>query len=395
MRVSAEGRGALIWFGAGISIAEIITGAYFAPLGLHRAVLAIVIGHVIGFALLFAAGYIGSAAQKSAMEATKLSYGVWGSRFFALLNVLQLVGWTGIMIYDGALSIHQITAALPWLWPLIIGALIIVWLASGVPNIARLNVVSLTLLFALTLVLCKVVFFGKGAVLAVDTVRAEALSFGAAVELAVAMPLSWLPLVADYTKESTHPFRISLVSSLVYCATSTWMYIIGLGAAIFTGEGNIAHIMAASGLGWAALIIVVLSTVTTTFLDALSAGISFDTIHPKPGAKAVSVVVTLLGTAGALLLPMDDITPFLYLIGSVFAPMAAVQFADYFIVRRDASGKAVDVARAILWLAGFALYRVSLGWDLPVGNTLPVMLIVAAATVIVGKAEQYLRTAQR
>ena len=388
MRVSSEGRGALIWFGAGISIAEIITGTYFAPLGLHRAVCAIVIGHVIGFALLFAAGYIGSAAQKSAMETTKLSYGVWGSRFFALLNVLQLVGWTGIMIYDGAAAIRQITASLPWLWPLVIGALIVVWLLAGITNIARLNVVSLMLLFALTLVLCKVVFFGSGGGLTVDTVAAEAVSFGQAVELAVAMPLSWLPLIADYTKESTRPFRISCVSSLVYCATSTWMYIIGLGAAIFTGEGDIAHIMAASGLGWAALVIVVLSTVTTTFLDALSAGISFDTIHQKPGAKAVSIVVTLVGTAGALLFPMDDITPFLYLIGSVFAPMAAIQIADYFIVHHDAAGKTVDIVRALLWLAGFTLYRVSLSWDLPTGNTLPVMLIVAAAAVVAGKVQK-------
>ena len=387
MKFTPEVNGALIWFGAGISVAEIITGTYFAPLGFSRALAAIILGHVIGCALLFAAGYIGSATQQSAMQTTQMSFGVWGSRFFALLNVLQLVGWTGIMIYDGAASVNQIAQSPSWLWPVVIGALIIVWLLAGITGIARLNVVSLTLLFILTLVLCWVVFFGdKVSTLAGDA--GEALSFGAAVELAVAMPLSWLPLVADYTKESRHPFRISLVSAVVYGVASCWMYVIGLGAALFTQQSDIALIMASSGLGWAALLIVVLSTVTTTFLDALSAGISFQTIRPKTSSKAVSLLVTALGVVGADLLPMDDITPFLYLIGSVFAPMIAIQVADYFILRRTTSARRLDITRAILWLLGFILYRASLGWPLPLGNTLPVMLIVAAATVAVGKARQ-------
>ena len=46
---------ALIWFGAGVSIAEILTGTYLAPLGLKNGILAIVAGHVIGCILLFRA----------------------------------------------------------------------------------------------------------------------------------------------------------------------------------------------------------------------------------------------------------------------------------------------------------------------------------------------------
>ena len=83
---------ALIWFGAGVSIAEIITGTFFAPLGFVRGTAAILLGHLIGCVLLFFAGYIGGIAKKSAMETTKYSFGLWGSKFFALLNVLQLVG---------------------------------------------------------------------------------------------------------------------------------------------------------------------------------------------------------------------------------------------------------------------------------------------------------------
>jgi hypothetical protein len=108
------------------------------------------------------------------------------------------------------------------------------------------------------------------------------MSFGAAVELAVAMPLSWLPLISDYTREAQKPEAATLASVVVPTVlVSCWMYVIGMGAAIFTGETDIAQIMLKAGLSIAALIIVVFSTVTTTFLDAFSAGMSCETIHGK------------------------------------------------------------------------------------------------------------------
>lgn len=102
MKKTSTFQNGLIWFGAGVSIAEILTGTYFAPLGMGKGILAIVIGHVIGCALFFFAGLIGGRTGLSAMETVKLSFGKKGGLLFALLNVLQLVGWTAIMIYDGA-----------------------------------------------------------------------------------------------------------------------------------------------------------------------------------------------------------------------------------------------------------------------------------------------------
>ena len=94
----------MIWCGAGISIAEILTGTYLAPLGMTRGIIAILLGHLIGCSLLFLSGIIGGRLRISAMESVKLSFGQHGALFFAALNVLQLVGWTGIMIYDGAIA---------------------------------------------------------------------------------------------------------------------------------------------------------------------------------------------------------------------------------------------------------------------------------------------------
>ena len=378
MKKTSVFQNSLIWFGAGVSIAEILTGTYFAPLGMAKGFAAILLGHLIGCTMMFFAGLIGGRTGLSAMETSKLSFGKKGSLWFAALNVLQLVGWTAIMIYDGALAANGIAGVGAWLWCLVIGALILVWILIGLTDLGRINQVVMVLLFVLTLVMCKVIFFGGNGVM---TAPDDSLSFGAAVELAVAMPLSWLPLISDYTREAEKPFAATLASTLTYGAVSCWMYLIGMGAAIYTGQSDIALIMVQAGLGVAALVILVLSTVTTTFLDAWSAGISSESIFAGLKGRQVAMAVTVIGTVGAIVFPMDDITDFLYLIGSVFAPMIAVQIADYFLLKTDVSGKEISVSRLVIWFLGFLAYRVLMGVDLPLGSTLPDMVITMLLTL--------------
>ena len=372
----------LIWFGAGLSIAEILTGTSFASLGFGKGILAIIIGHIIGCLMLFCAGIIGGKERKSAMDTVTMSFGADGSKFFAFLNVLQLVGWTSIMIYDGALAANGIFNTGNWVWCLVIGALIILWVVIGITNLGKINTVAMAALFILTIIMCKVIYFSD---ISGVKVSGDSMSFGAAVELAVAMPLSWLPLISDYTREAKEPVKATLVSTIVYGIVSCWMYIIGMGAAIFTGESDVAQIMVKAGLGIIGLLIVVFSTVTTTFLDAYSAGISSETILSKLNGKYVTIAVTVIGTVAAILFPMDDITDFMYLIGSVFAPMVAIQIADYFILKADKSSKKVDMINAVIWVIGFVLYRYLMTVDIPVGNTLPDMAVTIVIAVIIGK----------
>lgn len=370
----------LIWFGAGVSIAEILTGTYFAPLGFKKGLIAIIIGHVIGCTLLFLAGYIGAKTGKSSMETVKLSFGNRGGQFFSVCNVIQLVGWTAIMIYDGAISVNGIVNTGAWIWCIVIGALIILWISIGITNLGKINVVAMTALFILTLILCKLIFFNGNVQAGISD---ESLSFGAAVELAVAMPLSWLPLISDYTREAEKPFAATLTSAVTYGIVSSWMYVIGMGAAIFTGEYDISVIMVKAGLGVFGLIIVIFSTVTTTFLDAYSAGISSESILSRLDGKKAAIVVTIVGSIAAMLFPMDDITDFLYLIGSVFAPMIAIQIADFFIIKNNKGVRNLDVTNIIIWIIGFILYRILMGFETIVGNTLPDMVLTIIICVAV------------
>lgn len=371
----------LIWFGAAVSIAEILTGTLLAPLGFARGTAAIVLGHLTGFCLMYLAGLMGAKTGLSAMETVKLSFGQKGALLFSGLNILQLIGWTAIMIINGAAaagSIFQLGGQ--WVWCLIIGGLIILWVLAGVESMGRLATAAMAALFLLTVALSFVVF-GKGGSGASDV--GEAISFGAAVELSVAMPLSWLPLVADYTRRTGPKSGASLAGAGVYFLISCWMYIIGMGAALFTGESDVAAIMLKAGLGIAGLVTVVLSTVTTTFLDVFSAGVSSVTLWPKLKEKPMAVAVGVVGTLLAILAPMTRFESFLYLIGSVFAPMAAIMFTDMFILKKDSSEKSVSLINLIIWAAGFAAYRLLMGIDIPLGSTLPAMAVTALLCIIV------------
>lgn len=377
----------LIWFGAAVSIAEISTGTLLAPLGWQRGLAALLLGHAVGGALFFAAAYIGALTGRSSMESVRLSFGKRGSVLFSVANMLQLAGWTAVMIYAGA-TVSSALGKVLWdgesfvWWALANGALIVLWLVFGARKTGGLKTVSMLLMLLAVLWLSAEVFSTAGSTAAQVS---DGMSFGTAVELSAVMPLSWLPLAADYTRHARRPFAATLTATLAYTLTGCWMYALGLAAALFTGETDVAKILLGAGLGAAGILAVVLSTVTTTFLDAYSAGASANNISARFAETPVAVGVTLIGTVLAVMLPVTEYENFLLLIGSVFAPMAAVLIADFFVLKRREEIEGFDFAGLVLWLAGFILYRflLSSGWESSIGLTAPVMSAVAIATVLV------------
>lgn len=377
----------LIWFGAAVSIAEISTGTLLAPLGWQRGLAALLLGHAVGGALFFAAAYIGALTGRSSMESVRLSFGKRGSVLFSVANMLQLAGWTAVMIYAGA-TVSSALGKVLWdgesfvWWALANGALIVLWLVFGARKTGGLKTVSMLLMLLAVLWLSAEVFSTAGSTAAQVS---DGMSFGTAVELSAVMPLSWLPLAADYTRQARRPFAATLTATLAYTLTGCWMYALGLAAALFTGETDVAKILLGAGLCAAGILAVVLSTVTTTFLDAYSAGASANNISARFAETPVAVGVTLIGTVLAVMLPVTEYENFLLLIGSVFAPMAAVLIADFFVLKRREEIESFDFAGLVLWLAGFILYRflLSSGWESSIGLTAPVMSAVAIATVSV------------
>ncbi len=376
-----------LWFGAAISVAEILAGGLLAPLGFKMGLLAILLGHLVGTTLLVLGGVIGTAERIPALVSTRISFGQYGSYVFSVLNVMQLLGWTAVMIITGARSVNQITKIL-WsfdhltIWSLIIGAFIFVWVWLGKDSgWKKVNHIAVILLFMLTIVLSVIIFrspelFSKPV--------AGGMAFGSALELAVVMPLSWLPLISDYTRFAKTKRGGAGGSWLGYFFGSSWMYIIGLGAAIIASDPDPSAMLLAANLGIVALGIIVLATVTTTFMDAYSAGVTFLNIFPKLNEKSVALVMTAIGTGLAIIVNIEQYQDFLYAIGSVFAPLFAILLTDYFVLKN----KKIQTELLVNWgtlalcVLGTVLYYQFIKFNFILGATIPVMLMISVIRLI-------------
>lgn len=382
----------LVWFGAAVSIAEIETGGQLAQMAgggrLGEVAAAMVAGHIIGGILLFLAGLIGARARRGAMDCVKTPFGRLGAGFFATMNIVQLLGWTAVMVAQGAKAASVLLPGCPFPWLAVgIGILVAVWIYIGLGGVSRINTVAMGLLFALTAFLCFRLFAGGAAgTAAEESVAAGGGVFWMALELSVAMPLSWLPLIADYTRDASRPVAASAASAAIYTVVSCWMYAIGFGVAIAGGGADFAACVRAAGVGLAGVLVIVFSTVTTTFLDAYSAGESARSLWGRIPAREFGVAVCAAGTAVAVFGGMDHYIDFLYMIASVFAPMAAVQLADWLACHGDTARRprATMAANTIAWVAGVAAYHIAIAKECAIGATIPAMA-ASAVLALVGR----------
>ncbi|OOF64129.1 putative hydroxymethylpyrimidine transporter CytX [Rodentibacter pneumotropicus] len=378
----------LVWFTAAISMAEILTGTWFAPLGWKQGIIAILLGHIIGGAMFFCAGLIGAKTQKSAMQTVQISFGQKGSILFSVLNAIQLIGWTAVMIYMGAevISILNQQDAQNGFFPLFtlgLGVLIIVWLLMGFTNLGVIKSISLVTMFLLMLWLTLQIISRDF----MPPMGEHQIKFGTAVEIATIMPLSWIPVVSDHTKHTKTPLKTTALSTLAYTITSCWMYSIGLGAALVSGKSEIAQILALSGVSIVGVLIVVTSTMINTALPAHSTGMSLHNIYAKLSVKWVSILTVVIGIILATSLPVTQYEHFLFFIGSVFAPMIGVLIADFFVFKQNEPQKSVDVIGLGVWFIGFVIYRVLMWqeWETELGVTFPVIAFTFGLTILVRK----------
>ena len=379
----------VIWFGVAVSVSEIEAGieigAEAAPDSLW---LPLVLGHIVGGIFLFFIGLIGARIRQNAMETTASVYGKYGSRFFASLNLFQLVAWIAVLNAQGAAVLAGLH--LPISFPLtcvLLAVLIALWVFVGLRRFAKVTSVVMVVLTVLLAVL-TIKLLGVGTSLT-DTSAGAAgaashtLGFWNIFEISLALPLSWLPVISDYTKDVEKPVGATAVSAIAYTIASFWMYFVGLEIA-GAGVGNdIAQAILLAGLGIPGIIIVVLSTVTTNFLAANSAGESAKAIVHKLNPKITGVVVSAISAVLAISGIMEHYISFLYLIASVFAPMAAVLLVSFFLDKQGRTGKAFWLWNLFAWLAGFVVYQATVRLDnLFLGPTLISVFVSAAFSYI-------------
>lgn len=384
----------LLWAGAAVALPEIWAGGLLLPLGLAAGMVAILAGHAIGGLPMTLAGVIGSRHGVPAIISTRGALGNRGSALPALLNITQLIGWTAVMLWIGGNAAAQLTGAGDAgrrLCVLGLGLLTTAWALAGHRLWKWLQRLAVAALLVLSVIMTRIILSEFGFQRLLEIQPSGGMPFGLGLDLVIAMPVSWLPLVSDYSRFAHNSRRCAVGTWAGYFLVSSWMYAAGLCAALATGSSSpdsmILQTMQARGLAFSAILIVLFSTFTTTFLDIYSNAVSLRSLFPRAPERLAVAGTGMVGTLLAILLPATQYESFLLFIGSAFCPLFGVVLMDYFVLRRGryeapdlldrgrywyAGG--LNLRAMAAWAVGFAVYRlaVRLGW--PIGASLPGMI---------------------
>ena len=368
----------IIWFGVAISVSEIQAGIQIGSAApLNSIWVPLILGHIIGGVLLYFVGLIGARLRVNAMESIKSTFGNFGSKFFATLNVLQLIAWVAVLNAQGALALMGLNIQISFaLTCIILAILIAIWVYVGLKRTSKITSIIMIILTAL-LVILSVKLLGINGNQLIPVSNSATLTFWNIFEISIAMPISWLPVISDYTKDVENPKKATALSALAYTVASLWMYFIGIEV-VCIGTVDISQAILISGLGVQGVIILVLSTVTTNFLATNSAGESAKAIFNRLDPKIAGVIVSFLSAILAISGIMDHYISFLYLISSVFAPMASVLVVSFYF--GNGNNEAKDWYWNIFsWFVGFVVYQITAGLDsIFLGPTLIAVIVSGA-----------------
>lgn len=353
---------AIIWFGVAISVSEIQAGIQIASASPIDSIwVPLILGHIIGGILLFSVGLIGARLRVNAMESIKSTFGNYGSKFFAILNVLQLIAWVAVLNAQGAMALMGLNLEIAFpIICMILAVFVALWVYIGLKRSSKVTTIIMMVLTILLIVLSVKLFTVKS-YHPLPAANASALTFWNIFEISIAMPVSWLPVISDYTKDVKKPVKATAVSAIAYTIASLWMYFIGIEI-VGIGTLDISQAILIAGLGIHGVLILVLSTVTTNFLATNSAGESSKAIFNRLDPKIAGVIVSFLSALLAISGIMDHYISFLYLITSVFAPMAAVLIVSFYCGNED-NGKTDFYWNIFAWFVGFIIYQASVGLD--------------------------------
>ncbi len=381
----------IIWFGVAISVSEIQAGIQIGSAAPVNSIwVPLILGHVIGGILLYFVGLIGARLRVNAMESIKSTFGNLGSRFFAALNVMQLIAWVAVLNAQGTLALMGLNIPISFaLTSIILAILVAIWVFIGLQRTSKITSIIMIILTVLLIVLSFKLLGIEGYHL-IPIKNSATLTFWNIFEISIAMPISWLPVIGDYTKDVKSPKKATALSALAYTVASLWMYFIGIEV-VCIGTVDISQAILISGLGVQGVFILVLSTVTTNFLATNSAGESAKAIFNRLDPKIVGVIVSILSAILAISGIMDHYISFLYLISSVFAPMASVLVVSFYFGKGE--NKTKDWYWNIFsWFVGFVVYQITSGFDsIFLGPTLIAVIVSGGLTyswILVKKKEK-------
>jgi nucleobase:cation symporter-1, NCS1 family len=371
----------LLWGNLGVSLLVIVAGTFLVPaLSLPKALLAILVGALIGNAMLGLAGLIGADARVPAMVLLRAPLGRRGSYLPTALNVVQNLGWATfelviIATAAAALSDRVFGFHAKWLWTIVFGVVAGAFALLGPIGFVRRWVRH----FALWAVLASLAYLTWWAIdgASLGTLWHQhgtgGLTFAQGVDLTIAMPVSWLPLVADYTRFSCGRAAAFFGSGIGYLIPNVWLYALGAVLLLSRDVSDATSLLTSVAVGGLASAVALLAlTVDETdeaFANIYSTAVSLQNVVPRASQRLLIGLGAVAATLGALVINLVQYQNFLFMLGSFFVPLFGVLLADWLLAGAGYSPRDVFQAPAVrpelvvAWLCGFALYQ----WLQPVG----------------------------
>jgi putative hydroxymethylpyrimidine transporter CytX len=364
-----------LWASLGVSLLVLVISQFLVPaLTLRDALLAIVVGAAIGCAMLAAAGLIGADARVPAMVLLRAPLGRVGSAAPTALNVLQCLGWAVFELIIIAYAAAALSDELfgwegRWFWTLVFGAV-----AAAMAFMGPLGVVRRFLRrFGVWIVVASLGYLTWWAL---DRADLGALwnrpaeggqTFLGGVDLVIAVTISWMPLVADYTRFSRDRRSAFWGAGLGYLVSSAWLLVLGaiiVGSQGLTDATAVPPAVAAGGLASAlALLALTIDEADEAFANIYSAAISLQNVLTRVPQKLLLALAAVAATVGALAIDLREYESFLLFLGSFFVPLFGVLLADWLVAGARYTAEDVFGVRAVrpgllaVWAGGFVLYH--------------------------------------
>jgi nucleobase:cation symporter-1, NCS1 family len=352
-----------LWANLGISLLIPVTATFLVAPGQSflATVVAIVAGTALGCLLLAAVARAGAVTGAPTMVLLRGLLGRSGSYAPTVLNLLQCVGWATYEIWVISFAAHAVWGDLPrWVYVLIAGAI-----STGMA-LRPLGSVRLLKRIAVVAVLACSAYF------LVETLRRPLggfteggwTGFWTSMDLVVALPVSWIPLVADYSRFSKSPRAAALGTGIGYAASSAVFFLLGvLALRAYAGASqDVVGALLAVPAGAIALVILAVDEVDEAFANIYSTATSAQNVLPRADRRLLAVLVGGLATVLALVVDGSAYEPFLFLIGAVFVPLAATVVVDFALSRGGYDTSDRSPARWLMllpWVAGFVAYQLT------------------------------------
>ena len=386
---------ASLWLSLGVGLLVMQIGAYLVPaMGTQQALVVIVLGSIIGAGLLAWTARIGCDSGLSSAGLMHATYGSHFARLPVLLNIVQLIGWTTfelVIMRDGTLAIARqgggfAGMAWPVLATLLWGAVLIALLSGSMVSLVRkfigrfgLPLVILSLLWLTWQFVAKAQAQGLAELW--NRPGAGGMSMWSALDLVIAMPVSWLPLVADFARHGRDGKSALRGTWLGYAVANIWCYALGVLVALTTPSTDlVAALLLAQG-GLIALGLILIDEVDNAYGDLYSGSVAGHSLKPGWSIRRWGVLMAIVCTALALVLPMHSLEPFLLMLSSVFIPLYGVilaRLSGRSAVADLVGERPVNYSAVLIWFVGVVCFHACAQLLPTLGAALPTLALTFA-----------------